>query len=475
MNNHRRYKKKKAIYETMMQINTNFLPKTPKTYLVGGTVRDMILGIPPKDYDLVTLEDPRQTATRIAESTGGRLVVLGRPGKMVFRIITNGLSLDVTPANGASIEEDLKKRDFTVNALAVSLANGQFLDLFHGAQDVENKIIRMISADNLRADPIRLLRAYRLASFLNFSIEPETVRAIATESSRISACAGERVRDELLKLLHASAAHHYVSLMDAAGLLAAIFPELSPLKACSQNGYHQYDAFLHTMQAFHYLEKLLHSPEVLLPERHSLSDVKMDENRRSFLKYAILLHDIGKPRTLSVDSKGQVHFYHHEQSSADMTQKINQRLRLSNRQQAYVDFIIRHHLYPLSLFTAFQKNNLSRKGITRFFLKCGNLSTDLFIHAIADICGKGIPENAFAFMAFADQICRIYSRSFIPMTQRPRLLSGDDLIREFGLSPSPLFSKILRHVEEERLAQTITTRGDALKLVKNFLILNNPS
>ena len=457
-----------------MQININFIPKTPKTYLVGGTVRDMILGIPPKDYDLVTLDDPRQTAGRIAESIAGRVVVLGKPGKMVFRVITRGLSLDITPASGASIEEDLKKRDFTVNALAVSISSGRFIDLFNGALDLENKIIRMISPDNLRADPIRLLRAYRLAAVLNFSIDPETCRSIGAESSRISTSAGERVRDELMKLLDTSGAHHYLSLMDDAGLLTAIFPELSPLKSCSQNGYHQFDVFEHTMQASRYLEKLLHTPG-LIPGRHPLKEIQPHENRWSLLKYAILLHDIGKPQTRSVDQNGRVHFYHHDQESADMARKVHQRFRLSNRQQTYVDFIIRHHLKPLSLFTAFQKSKLSHKAITRFFLKCNDLSTDLFIHAIADIFGKGVPENASAFMEFAGLMCRTYSGTFVPMTKHPRLLNGDDLIREFGLSPSPLFSKILRHVEEARFSQTIRTREDALRVVKNFLILNNRS
>jgi poly(A) polymerase len=459
----------------IIQINTNFIPKTPKTYLVGGTVRDMILGIPPKDYDLVTLDDPRQTAGRIAKKVRGRVIALGKPGKTVFRIITRGLSLDVTPAGGDSIEEDLKKRDFTVNALAVSLSTGRFIDLFNGAGDLENKIIRMISPDNLRADPIRLLRAYRLAAFLDFSIDPETSRAIASESYRINASAGERIRDELMKLLNTSAAHQYLSMMDDSGLLTALLPELLPLKACSQNRYHQFDVFSHTMQAVYYLEKLLHAPESLIPKHHALKTVKIDESRWSLLKYAVLLHDIGKPQTRSVDNNGQVHFYNHEQGSADMARKVNRRLRLSNRQQTYVDFIIRHHLKPLSLFTAFQKNNLSQKAIARFFLKSDGLSTDLFIHAIADILGKGIAENTSTFMEFADQICKAYSGTFIPISEQPRLLNGDDLIREFHLSPSPLFSKILRHVDEERLSQTIQTRDDALAFVKNFLILNNPS
>jgi tRNA nucleotidyltransferase/poly(A) polymerase len=463
----------------MMQINTNFIPKTPKTYLVGGTVRDMILGIPPKDYDLVTLEDPRQIAGRIAGEMGGHVISLGKPGKVLFRIITQGLSLDVTPALGDSIEADLEKRDFTVNSMAVSLSTGRFIDLFDGAVDLENKTIRMISKDNLRADPIRLLRAYRLAAFLNFSIDPETCRAIALEAFRINTSAGERVRDELLKLLTTPNAHHFLSMMDDAGLLTTLFPEIQPLKTCSQNRHHQFDAFLHTMQAVYFLEKLLHAPESLIVAHHGLKSATIDESRWPLLKYAVLLHDIGKPRTRSVDDSGQVHFYNHERESADMAWAINRRLRFSNRQQAYIDFIIRNHLRPLSLFTAFQKNKLSQKAITRFFLKCNDLSIDLFsdllIHAIADILGKGIAKNTTAFMAFADQVCAAYAGTFVPIAKHPRLLNGDDLIRDLGLSPSPLFAKILRHVEEERLSGNIRTREDALAVVKNFLNIDNLS
>ncbi|RJP87674.1 MAG: CCA tRNA nucleotidyltransferase [Desulfobacteraceae bacterium] len=458
-----------------MQINTNFIPKTPKTYLVGGTVRDMILGLTPKDYDLVTLEDPRQTAARIAESIKGRVIELGKPGKSVFRIITRGLSLDITPASGASIEEDLGKRDFTVNGMAASLSSGRFIDLFDGVRDLKNKTIRMISPDNLRADPIRLLRAYRLAACLNFSIDRKTCQSIAAESSLISTTAGERVRDELLKLLASSDSHHFVSMMNNTGLLAAIFPELSALKECSQNTYHQYNAFEHTMQAVYYLEKLLHSPESLISSNHFLKDLQPEENCWPLLKYSVLLHDIGKPQKRSVGKDGRAHFYNHESAGAEMTKKINRRLRLSKRQNAYVDFIIRHHLKPLALFTAFQKNRLSQKAISRFFLKCNNLSIDLFTHAIADICGKGITDNASAFIEFADQIGKAYTTSFFPLTNRPQLLNGDDLIREFGLSPSPLFSKILRHVEEERISQTISTRDEALASVKKFINLHNPS
>lgn len=451
------------------------MPPLPNTYLVGGTVRDILLGVPPADYDLVTLDDPRQMAGRIAETVGSRVLELGKPGKMLFRVITTGLSLDITPANGASIEEDLQKRDFTVNALAACLSNGEVIDRCNGLLDINNKAIRMISPENLRADPIRLLRAYRLAACLGFSIDPATVRAIAADAHRITLSAGERVRGELMKLLAVSNSCRYLRLMDDGGLLTAIIPELAPLKTCAQNGYHQFDAFEHTLQAFGFLETLLHVPEKQVPAGHFLRHQPPSIRRRPLLKYAALLHDIGKPGTRTVDEAGRAHFYNHEKESADLAQGIHQRLRLSKRQQSYADFIIRHHLKPLSLFTLFQKTRLSQKAVNRFFLKCGHLSGDLLTHAVADAFGKGDPENAAAFAAFADTLHKAYAGSFLPIKNLPQLLSGDDLIREFGLSPSPLFAKILRGVEEERLLGVLRNRDEAIIWVKNYLFPNNPS
>jgi putative nucleotidyltransferase with HDIG domain len=189
------------------------------------------------------------------------------------------------------------------------------------------------------------------------------------------------------------------------------------------------------------------------------------------LKYAILLHDIGKPQTRTIDEKGRIHFYSHEKVSADMAVKVNQRLRLSNDEQNFVDFIIRNHLRPLSLFNAYNQNRLSKKAVSRFFLSCGQMTKDLLIHTAADLYGKGIHKNTQAFFEFLNYLIDFYTNSFLPKKSCPPLINGNDLIREFGLTPSPLFSKILQHVEEERFSGNITTRNEALILVKNFLNL----
>jgi len=466
----------------MFKIKTN-IALSSKTFIVGGTVRDIVIGTPPRDIDIVTLGDPKRLAQDIAANVRGRIIELGKPGMKIFRIVTREQTYDIAPANGKSIKEDLNKRDFTINAMAMPLDTKhdkrKIIDPHNGIDDLNHKTIRMISSANLKTDPIRLLRAYRIGSLLNFTIDPETSRAIKNTSSAIYTSAGERIKDELVKLFNTPRSHRYLLMMNDTGLLTAVFPELSPLKGCSQNAFHQYDAFEHTLKAYNFLEKLLHDPDSMPSEIINLKPFLPAPKHYAMLKYAILLHDIGKPTVRSIDPKGQIHFYRHEKISADMAANINKRLRLSNQEQRYIDFIIRHHLSLLSLFTAYTQNRLSKKAIARFFLKCDRMTKEILIHTTADLYGKGvnenIRENTRAFIEFLNHIINFYTDSFLPQKSNPPLITGDDLINEFGLEPSPLFSKILHHVEEARFSDHITTRKEAFIRVKEFLNRHNLS
>lgn len=471
----------------MFKINTNFIPSAPNAFIVGGTVRDILIGVRPKDYDIVTLDDPKKLAYQIAAKTGKKVVELGKPGLKIFRIVTprqapdrpHDPTYDIAPANGATIEEDLAKRDFTINAMAIPLDDTQnrasIIDPFNGRKDLKNRMIRATFPDNLKADPIRLLRAYRIGALLNFSITPETAQAIKKNGHMVAQSAGERIKDELIKLFNTPDSRHYLLMMNETGLLTAIFPELTPLKDCSQNIYHQYDAFEHTLKAYGFLEKFLHTPDSAAPEITHLRNFLPVSQNFALLKYAILIHDIGKPAARSIDAKGRIHFYRHEKISADMALKINRRLRFSNQEQQFADFIIRHHLRPLSLFNAFKQDRLSQKSVSRFFLKCDPMTKEILIHSAADLYGKGINKNTQEFIEFLNYMIKQFTDFFVPLKSSPPLIDGNDLIREFDLKPSPLFSKILAHIKEEQFAENITTREEALASVKKFLNLHNPS
>lgn len=170
-------------------------------YLVGGSLRDCLLGKSPKDYDLVVRHDPQKTARRIAGRVHSRPVTLGKDRKRIIRVVAKGYTIDIASLHGHSIEENLRGRDFTINAMAYDMASHRIIDISHGLQDLENKRIRMVSGQVFRSDPVRLLRAFRLAAVLGFDIDPATSATIVENALHIKRAAGERIKAELMQIL----------------------------------------------------------------------------------------------------------------------------------------------------------------------------------------------------------------------------------------------------------------------------------
>lgn len=444
-----------------------FIQNEPGIYLVGGTIRDILMGKQPTDYDITAQSPCEPLAHRIARNAGSRVIPLGKPGWTIYRVVAGELTIDVAPLEGETIHEDLKRRDFTVNAMAWDVNQRRLIDPFNGRQDIREREIRMVAPENFLSDPLRLLRAFRLGAVLQFLIEPATQAEIRKRVDKIGVAAGERIREELMKMLACRKCDSYLREMDATGLLTEIFPELGPLKNCRQNKHHDFDAFKHTMTAFSSIEKILAGAKTFFTEPREFPENLKPEPAR--LKLALLLHDIGKPACRTEDESGNIHFYGHEAIGADMARAVSQRLRLSNNHWAYTDFIIRNHLTPLHLFNAHRKQQLTRRAIFRFLIKSRPLAVDLLIHAIADARGKKTFHSPAAFEQFCRQLVHTYVFDFQKKSKFPPLITGHDLINELHLSPSPLFTRLLSRVEEERFAGRLRTRSEALEWVKNFI------
>lgn len=446
----------------------NILPAKKELFVVGGSVRDVLSGREPADYDIVCCSDAEEAARQIAAKTNGSLVKLGKPGQILFRVVSYNNTFDVSPLNGNSIEADLHQRDFTINAMACSVSSGTIIDCTGGLQDLKSKQIRMVSKEAFKQDPLRLLRAYRFGAAFNFKIEPATAKAIMKNAELIVNSAGERVQVEILKLMDASTAHQHLADMAASGLLFVIFPELNPLRGCEQNQHHIYDVFEHTMNSFYHLERLLNNTESLNILTSAHDNLFADKKKLALLKLAVLLHDIGKPSSRTIDEKGNYHFYGHAAVGADMSKKICGRLKMSSRETSFINFIIRYHLRPLSLYTLSLEEKLTPKAITRFFRKCHDYTPYILLHAIADSYGKSHKPDK-NFKKFSIGLMNDYFTDFQPLRLEPPLITGNDLIQKLGLKPSPLFSKILNHVEEARLSKEISNENSALKLAKEFM------
>ena len=457
----------------MIQIDTKIFPKSCSAFIVGGAIRDILCGRSPIDYDIAVAGDPFEFARQLANTTKGHLVEIGKADQTIMRVVTAKHMIDISRIKGASIEEDLQARDFSINAMAYDLDDQQLIDDLGGQKDLANKTIRMVSNITFKQDPVRLLRAFRIAAMLQFDIEPHTRSAIEKDAALIHRAAGERVREELYKLFQSTKSHPYLCQLADTGLLFTVLPELLVLKECRQNRYHQFNAFEHTLQAYYHLEQLLGcdpGQPGLTVNGASLAQ-HIAESRVPLLKFCILLHDIGKPAAQTTGSDGRIHFYGHERQSALMAEAVCKRLKTSKRDADRITFLVHHHTHPLFLFEALNKENGSPRAVTRFFIKCAAHVPDLLICAAADMLGKEKVQNdrSREFIRFANQLLVDFETDFKPKKSKPALITGRDLINKFGLQPSPHFKKILDRVEEERLSRRRMSRQDALDLVKSLL------
>ena len=451
-----------------MPLLQQYFPALKGAYLVGGCVRDLFLDRSPTDFDLVVLKDPEGAAKTISAHTQGHLIRLGKPEFILYRIILDHAVIDIQRVKGKTIEEDLSQRDFTINAMAYPTASGEVIDIHGGRTDLKNRIVRMTSEDVFKTDPVRLIRAYRMAAVLKFDIDPPTQTAIKKNSYKISVSAGERIREELFQLLRVENAYKYLMDMAESDLLFAIFPELSSLKGCTQNRFHTDDVLVHTLSTIEYIEHIFTKLKDLLPNLFHRLDKLLDDSSRVLLKFSALLHDIGKPSSKSIDDKGDTHFYGHQKIGGGIIGSVFMRLKLSNHDARFIEHMVRCHLLPLHLFQSEKQRRLTPKGVTRFFMKNGEMTPFVLLHALADQMAKEKKED-HRFHRFISKLLEDFFLKFKEVRHKPKLVTGHDLIREFGLSPSPLFKTILTHIEEKRLAGEITTKAEALSQIRQYL------
>ena len=454
----------------MIQINSKLFPHTADAYVVGGTIRDLLCDRPPVDYDIVVLQAPEQFASELAHRLAGHVVEIGKPGLSIMRVIAEQATYDISAAQGLTIEEDLHRRDFTINAMALHLATGDLIDCMDSRRDLAQKKIRMVQNDVFSKDPVRLIRAYRLAACLDFTIEHLTAAAIGNSVGLISKSAGERIREELLRLLNSANSSGCLRQMAANGLLNAFIHEWSDLNPGNQKNHDDNDIGNHALRTCFQLEALLGRIDRWVVPQYAHAFRRHMQNNQALLKFAIMLDAITGP-VAAFKQEGNVNVSHNAQKSATLARAVCKRLRFSKRETDYVDFIVRNQLYPYYLFIARQKNRLSPRALSRFFRTGLDRTPDLLLHAVAAFNDRSRTalKNEHNFRSFAADLLKTYYADFVPRAARPPLITGHDLMSEFNLTPSPLFKKILARVEEERLARSRMSKGEALTLIEKYL------
>ena len=434
----------------------------------------MLAGMTPLDYDVAVDSDPGGYAAKMAVKTGGRVVVLGKAPFTVYRVASPRCCLDVSSYKGRDIRADLLARDFSINALACDLTNGRIVDVTGGIEDLRQGKVRMVSPDVFRQDPIRLIRAFRMAATLGFRIDAQTLSAIQIHAGLIVQAAGERIWSELTRILACKASYPVVMKMISTKILFHVMPEMVSMEGCRQNRFHASDVLTHCLQAVQAFEKISNRPEnYWTPPPLGFFD-ELSEESCSALKLTLLLHDIGKPDCRRVDKNGQIRFFGHSARGAELVQAIGRRLRMSNRQREWIAMLIRRHQRPHLLFLSARNGQPpAPRALGRFLRQCGPQAPYLLMMAMADNLAKGASSEATIqpLMIFLNSVMSTYieKRDNLGL---PPLINGRDLIRCFRLSPSPLIGTILRRVQELRLADAITTRNEALDWVADYLDAN---
>jgi poly(A) polymerase len=446
-------------------------------YLVGGLVRDTLLGRETQDVDLTLSRDALATALRFAEQTGGTFVLL-KEEKETARVVLQGWNIDFAQFRAPDLRADLHGRDFTINAIALPLtqafAEGDWLpyDPLCGMRDLKDRVLRMTGPNSFPQDPLRLLRAFRLMAQLDLTIDAETRQAIKKWASLLRKSASERIHYEWNLLLAQPDSARAFKFMDEDSLAEVLFPDLTLLKGINPKGYHHLDVFQHSVLTLQCLEDLLQG-RILLPkdlEREMRAYIDLNRNL-PVLKWAALFHDLGKIDT-KIEAKGKMTFYGHEEFSLNRFEGLAERYRLSHREKELIGRLIGRHMRPHFLLNEKRKGLLSRRALLRFIREAGEELAGLFLLSLADSLaaqGREKPEEQDKLLESL-WVEAIFLREEVvrPMVKRTPLISGRDLIA-LGLKPGPMFKKILESVQESYWSGEISTRDEALaKIKENF-------
>ena len=451
-----------------------------QVYLVGGTVRELLLGQEIHDLDLAVSHQTLDLAATLAATLGGTFVLLDEQERSA-RVVWEWQELDLTEFRSEDLAGDLRKRDFTVNAMAIDLESifqnetPPVIDPWGGREDLAAGRLQLLAEENFLKDPLRLLRAFRFAASHGFTLTTEVQEVVRRYGSALADVAGERIHQELFRLLEAPRAYVVLRQMEELNFLSRMLPELAEMKGVVQKGYHHLDVFDHSLQAVAQLEKIMAAPGNFFKKTAAyVADYAGQVKKRPLLKLAALFHDAGKPATQNFrEDQERYTFYHHEQVGVEIFSRVAARLRFSLEEGRTVSRLIDLHMRPFLLLPDYREGRLSQRALNRF-IKAGRPElAGVFLLAMADsLAGQGAlkPPEAEAVLAdFCDEAYVFLTQRVEPVEQRPRWLTGDDLIKIFDLTPGPDFRRLLTAVEEAAVEGLINSREEALDLIRELL------
>ncbi len=427
-------------------------------YLVGGLLRDLLLGSPGKDYDFALPKEASSSIEIISEAFGLRFFRVGKEEKntITYRTLQEGRSIDIAFLQGETIEEDLARRDFTINAMAFSLPDETFHSAEGSLEDLGNKLIRTVARHSLDRDPLRMLRAIRYRCTLKgFTLDENLIGEISSKKDRITVIPGERIKPELDQILLSPGAFTGFQSLYESSLLLTLFPEFKSLENLGQGEYHHLNVLPHILLV---LGKLSWALEWVASQGKKISFIEEDW---LVLSYAALFHDLGKQDTYSEDEKGRVHFYLHETHSCRRAQEIMERLRFSNQLKSRILHLVRHHMRILNL-----PGGTGDAALKRLVNQMGEDTPLLVLHTLADKeasrgflslqVDEGVENHSLQILGFFGEKDIVHPPSFV---------DGHDVMA-LGYPPGPQVGRILDVIRQRQVEGGIKNREEALRILK---------
>ena len=543
----------------LLQLTADFFrDQRQQAFLVGGSLRNILLGEPCNDWDIVTAGDAPTLARGLADTLGGFYAHMHeKASRVVVPLKVNAneggeseeIIFDISPLKGKSVEFDLRQRDFTVNAIAAPLdevvryielgeggalekdrdgrmARLHCIDPLNGVADIAARRLKAVDSEVFRHDPLRMLRAVRLMARYHLTMDGSTEGLMMRDSALLTQVAPERIHDELYAILAGDGAMQRLQFLDDHGLLTVLIPEFIPARGMEQPSPHYWDVLQHSLQTVGMWEQLVgllqkpaeeirQSPLERMIQSQQVKQVKQtpDEIGASGLegvegctlveiqallreaeeqgifsfgalnapamKLAVLLHDIGKPATRTIDEDGAVHFYGHPQAGVPLALQVMKRLRASTQDSRLVQLVTAHHMRPgqLGLHGA-----VTPRAVRRYFADLGPTGILVALFSLADHLATRGPllgsneeaegSKASSWEQHVAVVCgllREYIRnreSILP----PRLMSGEELMKRLKLSPGPIVGALLELIAEAQAEGRIHSREEALWLAEEWLL-----
>jgi len=455
--------------------------KRSQLYLVGGILRDMLLGRSKEnpDFDFCLKDKAISFGQLLSRKLHAGFVVLDKENgccRLVKKIQGKTYTFDFTDFRGKNLEEDLLHRDFTVNTLAVRLDDflkrnpaGYIIDLYGAKEDIKRKTVRAVTCEAFREDPLRILRAFSTCALFDFRIEDKTLKLIRIHRKALAAVSWERIREEFFKILSCEDSHFYLKELDELGILEMIFPEIKAMRNIGQGPYHHLDVWEHTLETVRQLEllfkKIKRGGDI---SAYLAEEVSFERSRYLLLKLAALLHDIGKPSTLRRE-EGKISFHGHERVGVDMIKAIAKRLKLSNDELALLKRVVICHLRPGFLSDL---PEISERAKFRFFRDAGKEAISTLVVSLADQRATKGPLTTAQSRLRHERTSAALIREYFRKRKQPsprKIVDGNDLIRKFKLEPSPLIGRMLSEINELTAIGEVRSKPEAYAAAKKIM------